>query len=122
VNPHGNNIPGEDRDNDGKDKNNVNPDGFYEIIAEDICDAEPDIYIGTVDDPYMFGPFVSGVVVKFTDAPSAEPQMKKIGSTNGQADAVKCHITLPGDPVVTVVDNSGNITTCDGCLVPPPPM
>ncbi|GAI80356.1 unnamed protein product, partial [marine sediment metagenome] len=60
VNPHGNTIPGEDRDNNSKDKNNVNPDGFYEIIAEDICDAAPDIYIGTADDPYMFGPFMSG--------------------------------------------------------------
>lgn len=122
VNPHGNTIPGEDRDNNGKGKNNVNPDGFYEITATDICDAEPDIYIGTVDDPYMFGPFLSGVVVKFTDAPGAEPQMKKIGSTDGQADAVKYHITLPGDPIVTVVDNSGNIATCTNCLVPPPPM
>ena len=122
VNPHGNIIPGKNRDSNGKDKKNINPDGFYEIIAEDICDAEPDIYIGTVCNPYMFGPFVSGVVLKFTEAPGADPRIQKIGSTNDKADSVKYHIILPSDPVVTVVDNSGNVAICSSCLVPPPPM
>ncbi|MFC1917843.1 PKD domain-containing protein [Chloroflexota bacterium] len=122
VNPHGNIVPGKERGKNGKDKPNVNPDGFYQLLAEDNCDPSPEIYIGTEDDPYMFGPFESGIVIKFTEAPGADPDIKKIGSSNGAADAVTWHITLPSEPIVTVVDAYGNETVCDGCLVPPPPM
>ena len=121
VNPHGDNIPGENRSDNAKSKAK-NPDGFYQIFAEDNCDPEPEIYVGTADEPKLFGPFESGVVIKFTEAPGADPSCKKIGSSNGQAGAVAWHITLPCDPVVTAVDVSGNTATCDGCLVPPPPM
>jgi hypothetical protein len=123
VNPHGNNIPGENRGKNGKDKRNINPDGFYELSATDICDAEPDLWIGTVDNPYLFElDTVDGsVVVKLTEAQGAVPSCKKIGSSNGQAGAVSYHITLPSDPVVTAVDESDNVTSCT-CLVPPPPM
>jgi hypothetical protein len=120
VNPHGDKVPGKKAS--GKGKGN-NPDGFYQILAEDNCDeAEAiEIYIGTEDNPMMFGPYASGVVVKITEAPGAAPEEKKIGSDKGQAGAVSYHITLPTDPVVTAVDSSGNIATCPDCLVPPPP-
>ncbi|MGD8536761.1 MAG: hypothetical protein PVF66_13010, partial [Candidatus Aminicenantes bacterium] len=58
--------------------------------------------------------------IKFTEAPGASPSMKKIGSANGQAGAVTWHITLPTDPIITVVDDAGNVTVCTDCLVPPP--
>ena len=123
VNPHGNKIPGEDRDKNTKPKNNKNPDGFYKLdfIAEDNCDPEPQIWIGTVENPMLFI-IEPGIVVKFTESYDAEPEIKKIGSTNGQAGAVIWHIILPSDPVISVVDASGNIFSCGGCLVPPPPM
>jgi len=119
VNPHGNNIPGENRPDNAVSKGK-NPDGFYQILAEDICDVEPEIFVGTSDNPRLFGPFTSGIVIKFTEAPGASPSMKKIGSANGQAGAVTWHITLPTDPVITVVDDAGNVTVCTDCLVPPP--
>ncbi len=119
VNPHGENIPGENRPDNAVSKGK-NPDGFYQILAEDICDAEPEIFVGTSDNPRLFGPFTSGIVIKFTEAPGASPSMKKIGSDNGQAGAVTWHITLPTDPVITVVDDAGNVTVCTDCLVPPP--
>ena len=122
VNPHGNIIPGKERGNNGKPKP-VNPDGFYELGSEDICDAEPEIWVGTAGDPMLFGPFPSGIVIKFTEAPGIEaPTCKKIGSNNGQADSVTWHITLPSEPVVTAIDDSGNEQVCDSCIVPPPPM
>jgi hypothetical protein len=123
VNPHGNNIPGENRGKNGKPKNNKNPDGFYELafIARDNCDPEPQIWIGTADNPMMFL-IEPGIVVKFTESDDAEPEMKKIGSANGQAGAVTWHIILPSDPVISAVDASGNIVSCGECLVPPPPM
>lgn len=119
VNPHGNNIPGENRSDNAVSKGK-NPDGFYQILSEDICDAEPEIYVGTSDNPRIFGPLTSGIVIKFTEAPGAKPSMKKIGSANGQAGAVTWHITLPADPVITVIDDAGNVTVCTDCLVPPP--
>ncbi|MGD8536355.1 MAG: hypothetical protein PVF66_10950, partial [Candidatus Aminicenantes bacterium] len=105
VNPHGNNIPGKNRPDKAVSKGK-NPDGFYQILAEDICDAEPEIFVGTSDNPRLFGPFTSGIVIKFTEAPGASPSMKKIGSANGQAGAVTWHITLPTDPIITVVDDA----------------
>jgi hypothetical protein len=120
VNPHGDTVPGGKASGKGKGKN---PDGFYQILVKDNCDEPEDIeiYIGTEEDPMMFGPYTSGVVVKITEAPGAVPEEKKIGSDKGQAGAVSWHIILPTDPVVTAVDSSGNSATCTECLVPPPP-
>lgn len=121
VNPHGNNVPGEKRSDNAKSKAR-NPDGFYQLFAEDNCDPEPEIYVSYIGaDPMLFfGPFDSGIVIKFTEAPGTDPSCKKIGSTNGQAGAVTAHITLPSDPVIIAIDASGNMNRCR-CLVPPPP-
>lgn len=118
VNPHGKNIPGEKAQGKGK---GVNPDGFYELIAVDDNDPEPQIYVGTACGTILFGPFPSGTVVKFTEAPGAAPSMKKIGSNKGQAGAVAYHITLPSEPVIWAVDAAGNTSPCTTCFVPPPP-
>ncbi|MDY6892706.1 MAG: vWA domain-containing protein [Chloroflexota bacterium] len=120
VNPHGNIIPGKNRPDKAEDKAK-NPDGFYQLLAEDICDPEPQIFVSCDGCAVVFGPFDSGIVIKFTEAPGAAPSIKKIGSFNDQADSVACHITLPSEPVVTAVDFSGNVATCYDCLVPPPP-
>ena len=117
VNPHGKNVPGEKASGKGK---GINPDGFYQLLAEDTHDPAPEIWVGTANSPRLFGPFLSGIVVKFTEAPGAAPSCKKIGSTKGQAGAVSWHITLPSEPFVTAVDASGNVATFK-CFVPPPP-
>jgi len=122
VNPHGNNVPGKNRSDNAKSKGR-NPDGFYQLWAEDNCDGAPEIYVsyeGSAD-LYLFGPFMSETVVKFTEAPGVVPECKEMGSSNGQAGAVSRHIILPADPLVTAIDYSGNFSTCDRCLVPPPP-
>jgi hypothetical protein len=125
VNPHGNVVPGKNRPDHAKGNN---PDGFYQICVTDICDENPVIYIGTEEfivgqsDPDDFFRFEDGcIVVKLTEAPGASPSCKSIGSDNGQAGAVCCHITLPSDPFITAVDMSGNTSVCTGCVVPPPP-
>jgi hypothetical protein len=63
-----------------------------------------------------FGPFASGSVIKYTQAPGATPSIKTIGSSTGQAGAVIVHITGPDELVVRSID--GATTTC---FVPPPP-
>lgn len=118
VNPHGKNIP-DKKEADNAKGNGKNPDGFYKLYATDNCDPEPQIWVGTADNPKLFGSYVSGTVVKFTEAPGAAPSEKKMGSTKGQAGAVSYHITLPSNPVIlTTVDSSGNTATST-CLMPP---
>jgi len=121
VNPHGSNIPGENRSDNAKDKAR-NPDGFYQLCAVDNCDPEPEIYVTYMGsgNPKLFGPFPNGTVVKITQAPGATPECKKMGSTKGQAGAVIHHIIVPDDPTVWAVDKSGNVAWAK-CLVPPPP-
>ncbi|MDD5094815.1 MAG: PKD domain-containing protein [Dehalococcoidia bacterium] len=124
VNPHGNIVPGKNRDKNEKGKPNQNPDGFYEItfIVTDQCDEELNVFVGTVDNPLLFK-ITSGIKVKFTQSVDAIPKIKKIGSPEqGGATAITWHIILPSDPVISVIDDSGNITSCTTCLVPPPPM
>ncbi|MCK4786051.1 MAG: hypothetical protein KAV87_20000, partial [Desulfobacteraceae bacterium] len=120
VNPHGDKVPGEKAS--GKGKGN-NPDGFYQILAEDNCDEaeEIEIWVGTACGTMLFGPYPNGVVVKFTEAPGATPEEKKIGSAKGQADTVAYHITLPSEPIIKAVDVSQNWSDCTICYVPPPP-
>ena len=122
VNPHGKNIPG------GK-----NEDGFYELAATDICDAEPELYLmsidveatadilGAFDISKALGPYPSGYKIKYTEANGAkEISEKKIGCDNGQAGAIDSHIKGPHDLVVFAMDDAGNLGVMT-CLVPPPP-
>jgi len=109
VNPAGKNTPTAKKNNQ---------DGFYQLFTKDICDKAPKIYVGTIADPMLFGPFESGIVFKFTEDPTVAPLQEKMGSD--KADAVTWHIVLPEDPLVTAIDLSGNSAICT-CLVPPPP-
>jgi hypothetical protein len=110
VNPHGQNTPPAGSTTLPGPNGGQNEDGFYKIGS----DVGTDVTV--VTGGVSFGPFTSGTVVKYTQAPGATPSSKTIGSTNGQAGAVTVHITGPDELVVRSVD--GNTTTC---FVPPPP-
>jgi hypothetical protein len=126
VNPHGKNIPPAGSTTLPGPKGGKNEDGFYQLFAVDNQDPEPRIMVGCRNCAGLypgilpFGPFPSGTVIKFTEAPGAIPSMKKIGSDKGQASSVAWHITLPGEPVVFAIDASGNWAAFP-CFVPPPP-
>ncbi|TET74130.1 MAG: hypothetical protein E3J42_05760 [Dehalococcoidia bacterium] len=122
VNPHGKTVPPAGKTTLPGPKGGQNEDGFYQLLAEDNCDPEPEIYVSYIgaDPMLLFGPFDSGIVVKITEDPEASPFCKKMGSSKGQAGAVAYHIRLPSDPVIYAVDASGNMNRCQ-CLVPPPP-
>ena len=110
VNPHGQTVPPAGSTTLPGPNGGINDDGFYEVGA---AGGRPVILSDT--DGNVFGTFPSGTKVKYTEANGAEPSVKKIGSTNGQAGAVDFHIKGTGDLVVTSV--SGSVT----CPVPPPP-
>ena len=122
VNPHGKNIPPAGNTTLPGPKGGMNEDGFYLLAASDDVwpTASIDIDVNGLGRPNG-SPFRSGDVIKYTQkADGGDPVSKKIGSENGQADAVIAHIVSPGDAVVTATDGSGNEASVT-CLVPKPP-
>jgi hypothetical protein len=110
VNPHGQNVPPAGSTTLPGPNGGQNEDGFY-LIGSDVGTA-----VSVVTGGVTFGPFPSGSVVKYTQAPGSTPSSKKIGSENGQAGAVITHITGPDELVVRSIDGT-QVT----CFVPPPP-
>jgi len=110
VNPHGATVPPAGSTTLPGPNGGQNEDGFY-LIGTDVGTA-----VTVVTGGVTFGPFPSGSVVKYTQAPGATPSAMTIGSATGQAGAVIVHIIGPDELVV--VSEDGSSTTC---LVPPPP-
>jgi len=106
ANPAGKRIPPAGSTTLPGPKGGMNEDGFYQLLAKDNCDPTPMIYVG--DGTTWFGPFPSGIVVKFTEAPGRPATIQKMGSTIGNAGYVSYHIILPTDAIVVAVDKSGN--------------
>ncbi len=120
VNPHGKNVPpaGSTTEPGTNPKSGKNPDGFYQLFAEDNCDDSGDVGIFISG----FGPFFDGDVVKLTEDPDIlAAEMKMMGSSNGKAGAVVAHIIVPTEPMCWGVDTSGNESEHHPCYVPPPP-
>jgi hypothetical protein len=116
VNPGGNTIPAAP----GKGGQGQNQDGFYQASGQDIvwpADALQ-IFITDAGSGTVFGPYSSGVNIKYTQAPGGKPVAKPIGD----GGAVDWHITGTGDAQVTAVDGSGNKSAPVACLVPPKPQ
>ncbi len=117
VNPHGNepNAPGHG--------GQQNPDGFFQLNAEDPYLANCTVTLLVFDgDGFVFpGPFLPGDNIKYTQSDGRPQRQREIGSTNGQAGEVRWHLQGHGDLTVTGTDPSGNSSSAV-CLVPPPPM
>src|SRR3954470_19089733 len=97
TNPHGANVPPAGSTTLPGPNGGQNEDGFY-LIGSDAGTA-----VSVLTGGVTFGPFPSGSVVKYTQAPGATPTAKTIGSANGQAGAVIVHITGPDELVVVSV-------------------
>jgi len=92
-----------------------NEDGFYQLLARDLVDPDPEIFVADGGSSFVAGPFSSGDKVKITQAPGATPGSKPM------AGVIVAHITLKGDAIVYAVDAAGNVSARVVCLVPPPP-
>jgi hypothetical protein len=112
VNPHGQTTPPAGSTTLPGARGGQNEDGFYQISVV----AGTQVFVVDLGTGTVFGPYPSGTIVKYTQAPGATPSAKNIGSDNGQAGAVEVHITGTGDMGVRTVD--GNTINC---FVPPPP-
>lgn len=120
TNPGGKTVPpaGQSAGHSGQ-----NPDGFYELLAADVLDTSPQIFVvdkgtdgifGTADDT-TFGPFAGGTKIKYVEANGATP------SQSPGPGAIDWKIKGNGDFGVYAVDASGNVSGHVQCHVPPPP-
>ena len=116
TNPHGKNIPKAP----GKGQNE---DGFYQLLATDDLQPASDLQIFVEDtgSGMIFGPYMSGDKIKYTESNDETSVAKKMGSGKGQAGAIASHIIGNGDASVYAVDGSGNQSDAVSCLVPPKP-
>jgi hypothetical protein len=120
TNPGGTNVPAA---GEGAGASGENPDGFYGLLAVDVLDPDPQIFVvdkgadgifGTADDT-VFGPFASGTAIKYVEANGATP------SQSAGPGAIDWRIKGKGDFGVFAVDASGNVSDHVQCHVPPPP-
>jgi hypothetical protein len=110
-NPSGGKIPVAGK-NPGSGQN---PDGYYELLAKDNCDANPLLYVRDSASSFVAGPFGNGDIVKITQDPTATPERKAMSGV------VVAHLILNGDGLVYAVDSAGNASPPVNALVPPPP-
>ncbi|PYJ00384.1 MAG: hypothetical protein DME25_20895 [Verrucomicrobia bacterium] len=107
-NPSGKKIPPA-----GKNGNSgQNPDGYYQLLSKDNCDANPTLFVADSASGYVVGPFPSGDIVKITQNPGGTPDQQP-GAQN-----VVAHIHLNGDALVYAVDAAGNVGASVWCEVP----
>lgn len=121
VNPHGKKVPPAGSTTPPGPKGGQNEDGFYELTATDEIDPNPQIFVLDTGSGAVFGPFSHEDKIKYTEAPDATPESKKMGSGKGQAGAIAAHIIGNGDAAMYAVDWSGNVSDHVLCLVPPLP-
>ena len=87
--------------------------GFYGLMAVDAVDPDPQVFLRDAGSGIVFGPYKSGIAVKYTQAPGASPNQKAM------AGAVTWHITGKGDAQIHARDAVGNVSTAISCSVPP---
>ena len=98
---------------DGRVPSSHNPDGFFELVASDLVDTDPQVFLRDTGSGTVWGPFSSGQKIKYTEN-NATPSIKEM-----PGGILK--ITGTGDAEVFATDFSGNSAAPVACLVPPPP-
>jgi hypothetical protein len=118
VNPHGQKVPPAGSTTLPGSKGGQNEDGFYQLLATDNVDTNPQVFVLDTGSGTVFGPFASGTNIKYTQDPTATPTQQQMGSST---DALSWHVIGTGDAATYAVDASGNVSAQASCLVPPPP-
>lgn len=119
VNPDGRNEPAAP----GNGGQGQNQDGFYEFGSKGV--GGPDlVWVEDMGTGTVFGPFESGVRIKYVEANGAAPSIRPMGGNNGRggsATAVDYQIKGQGDAAAVYFDEDGNVIRT-ACLVPPFPQ
>ncbi len=99
----------------GKDGTSTNsPSGYYQLLAKDNCDPDPDIFVKDTGSSLVAGPFKDGDIVHVKHT-GGEPRWSSPGTP-----PIVAVISLNGNALVGAADASGNVTPdANGCLVQP---
>src|SRR5207253_6093768 len=68
-----------------------NPDGYYQLLGKDNCDANPTLFVGDTASAFVAGPFVNGAIVKLSQSPGGTPY-----SDTNTPPPIVAHIHLKG--------------------------
>ncbi|PYJ06181.1 MAG: hypothetical protein DME25_07085 [Verrucomicrobia bacterium] len=93
-----------------------NPDGYYQLLSKDNCDANPTLFVGDTASAFVAGPFVNGAIVKLSQSPGGTPY-----SDTNTPPPIVAHIHLKGDGLIYATDSAGNVGTGVICKIPPKP-
>jgi len=107
ANPSGKSIP------PAGQKSGGNPDGFFELVAEDNCNGAAQLFIKDSATEFIAGPFASGDVVKIVTAPGGTPTERR-----GPRE-IAARIHLNGDGLLYAVDGRGNESVQVVCKLRP---
>ena len=110
-NPSGKNIP---KAGKNAGKSGQNPDGYYVLGGSDSGSGIASIELTDSDSSWISDNWLSGTIIKLTQALGVTPNAKKGSGTTDWK------VQLNGDGVVLVTDVAGNTSTAS-CLVPKPP-
>jgi hypothetical protein len=89
----------------------VNPSGYYQVMAKDNCDSDPDIYIKDTGSQFVAGPFKDRESVRLKHTGGAPMQEA------GRPPTVAV-ISLKGNGLAVATDSAGNTTPdAEGCLM-----
>lgn len=123
VNPSGNNTPAAP----GNGGQGQNQDGFYTFGAKTLS-GPAEVWIEDDGTGTVFGPFDSGVRIKYIEANGSTPSMTPMGGNNGNsngngngATSVDYQIRGQGDALAVHFDEDGNKIQV-ACRVPPFPQ
>jgi len=96
----------------GKNGDQRNPDGYFQLLARDNCDPNPAIYVQDTGSSFRAGPFADGDIVKLVRNPGG-PAFSSAGTS-----PIVAIIHLMGDGLEIAVDANGNETlAANGCLM-----
>jgi hypothetical protein len=87
--------------------------GFFQLAAVDAVDPDPQVFLKDMGSGKVFGPFKSGIAIKYTQAPGATPGQEPM------AGAVTWHVKGNGAPVVYAKDASNNVSSDVACAAHP---
>ena len=118
TNPAGKNVPPAGSTTLPGAKGGQNEDGFYQLFARRASGPLTDVYLRDLGSGTVWGPFPSGTKIKYTQAPGAEPSIKKMGGPNS---AVQWHVKGQGDLEAFAYSGLRIHMASVRCNVPPPP-
>ena len=89
----------------GGNQSGSNANEFFQLLSQDNCDPNPQIFVHDSASALVAGPFANGDIVQITQNTSAATVQRQTGG------AVVAHIILKGTALLVASDAQGNAST-----------